>query len=222
MTDSTKVFIGVFVGIGLAAIAGLIFILLNSSGQHSQDENGLMQVCWQENGLANFDPETCPGPVSISWPSDLGVRIQENESPAETEMLQQISAQLNDEIGCQVFVVVPRTWNQPYDVVVQFNVPVSSYERDLGGSTYFSRFSSGIGDHETSLTQRAYVDIYAMGFSESLIRIILKHELGHVLGLDHDTLSSSIMRPAQSRNDLRPATLSEHDRALLHSSFCER
>lgn len=195
MNDATKVFIGIATGVGLAAIGTLIYILASGEGS-GRDTSGLMSVCWQSNGLANFNPTSCRNPSHIEWPGR--VRIQENQSPEETQMIREVAHQLNSEIGCDILEVVPSAWDQPYDVVVLFNVPQEAGDRDLGGATSFSRL--GLDSQGEQPSQRAYVGVFASGFSQGLLRLILKHELGHVLGLDHDTLSNSIMRPAQPRS----------------------
>ena len=72
------------------------------------------------------------------------------------------------------------------------------------------------------LTQGVYIpsdnkiEIYTFGDKEEL-RLVLMHELGHALGMDHATDPNSVMHYLLSEQDLRDPLLTEEDRNMLNS-----
>lgn len=233
MDKSSRIFLGIGIALGVLVLGLLCFILISSSSNEEVDAHGLMGVCWQDNGLANFDTTFCDAPETITWPlMPLRVLDPEDASSAHREALRASIEETNEEVGCEVFQVVQPNWQQEYEVSIFFEVPVeggADGEFDVGGATSFSRAQG------QNMPQRAYVDIFAIGLSGTLLDMIIRHELGHVLGLDHDDLESSIMRRRQtlaqeqtiseggSQSVFRgqgSVELTSEDRELLRTMYC--
>lgn len=91
--------------------------------------------------------------------------------------------------------------------------------------------NSNIGDLNTQLdadrnkliteglyyTAEKKIDIFTFGNSEEL-RLVLMHELGHALSLDHDTQPTSIMYPVLGQQNLSNPTLSSEDISIFHQN----
>lgn len=91
--------------------------------------------------------------------------------------------------------------------------------------------NSNIGDLNTQLdadrnkliteglyyTAEKKIDIFTFGNKEEL-RLVLMHELGHALSLDHDALPKSIMYPVLGGQNLANPTLSTEDLNMFHQT----
>lgn len=210
MDNTSKIFVVLGLVLGLASLITLVVILLQPA---PRDPIGFFQICWQDNGLANFDTTLCTSPEPLVWPrSPLRVQNPSLASEAHRELLRAAIGQINEEVGCEVFELVGSQWDQPYEVAIFFDVPVGPEDRGLGGATAFVR---NLGENQP---QRAYVDIFGLGVPGGLTDLIIRHEFGHVLGLDHDEPGLSIMRPRQENAD--QANLTSEDRERLRTTYC--
>lgn len=78
-------------------------------------------------------------------------------------------------------------------------------------------------DKNTIITSGLYypaipkIDIFTFGNEEEL-RLVLMHELGHAISLDHDVLNTSIMYPVLGEQNLSNPNLSQEDLILLNST----
>ena len=66
-------------------------------------------------------------------------------------------------------------------------------------------------------TAEKKIDIFTFGNSEEL-RLVLMHELGHALSLEHDTLPESIMYPVLGGQNLDNPTLSSEDLNMFYQT----
>lgn len=144
---------------------------------------------------------------SISWPED---RIPLDVCPhsyvgSSTDAVLVVAEAItttNERLGFEVFR--PSLDPESCDVTVEIGVPAEVGWMDPGGD---ARVVNGpVCEVRTSNT----------GTTE-ILGLVLQHELGHCLGLDHDEWDGSIMRREQSStpSGQLPPRITDLDRALL-------
>lgn len=99
-------------------------------------------------------------------------------------------------------------------IIIDLGVPAEPGWMDPGGTAEI-RMDNGPGHFVECRVRTSNTG------TEEILFYVLVHELGHCLGLDHDTWDGSIMREKQfSAPDLRDAPrISDHDRALLRARY---
>jgi len=107
----------------------------------------------------------------------------------------------NRRLGVSAFVA---SHSNDCDVRVVLGAPVEPGWLDPGGD-------ATITSYPPSCTART------SNVSGELLDLVIQHELGHCLGLAHDTSQDSIMRPTQRASRGFPPRISDSDRELLRS-----
>lgn len=165
-------------------------------------------------GIATHDEPTFRDDA-ITWErSDFPLRTCARDRRAEDidphalaalhDVLQTVDARL----GFQALIFVE---DEPCAILVTFGVPVEPGWQDPGG---YAEWSAG----------ERYCDVGIANVHGELMGLVIYHELGHCLGLDHDDYEQSIMYPAQRQTpDGRlPPWISDHDRAAIRERYGHR
>jgi len=214
MEDKNKVQIGLFVGIAAIAFIGLVYAIATAYyGSGPASEAGLSSVCWNASGVATYDVSTCTDPQELRWSRDSMPLSVRTTNGARESALQGAIDLINTQVGCQILVL--DSGRQPetdgFDVLVSFDVPMTSGQDHPGGSTQIRR--------DALSRQRVYIDVYASALNADMLHKVLVHELGHGLGLAHDDWEGSIMRPVQLQ-EVEFVRLSDADQRLLAELYC--
>lgn len=195
--------------ITVLALVGLSYaIYMHETNQ--TDEPGFMQACFNQRGLAEFDLAVCEhGQHAIGevmWPTEeIPLTVRTSGEMPTTSLVYAIQ-QLNYQVGCDLFVISDES---SANVIVFPNSPMQSGDHP-GGSTIFRR-EDGV--------QTAYIDIYGSSSGTNVLAKVYMHELGHVLGLEHDTWQGSIMR-TQQNGSVELVRVTDHDRRILRERYC--
>lgn len=198
------------VAVFTALVIGLLTFVIVRHETGGTDEPGLLSVCWRSDGQADFNTSRCTSPEEITWPVTSIPLVVHSSSPEQQEQLSSVIADMNDQIGCEVMANDNLAESQ-YNILVMANVPMTAGSGDHpGGATSFRR--------DTLRRQRAFVDIFAAPHSGVGDKVLM-HELGHALGLAHDSWHGSIMRPSQS-GQVEIVRISDNDRRLLRELYC--
>ena len=211
MNTGTKIQIAVGILIAAISISLLTYaILMHETGQ--TDEPGLMIACFNSQGLAEFDLAVCEAgnftQEEITWDvSRIPLTVRVSGQEPSTSLTYAIE-QINSQVGCTVLAMSDESES---DVVVFPNTPMATGDHP-GGSTIFRR-DNGV--------QRSYVDIFGSSAGSNVLSKVYMHELGHVLGLEHDFWQGSIMRLSQN-NSVELVRLTDNDRSILGERYCSQ
>lgn len=156
---------------------------------------------------AGFMEET-PGWTASDFPLPLCVRSYGSENVDDTNLADytvtvlNMESRINQRLGFQAYNLV-RTGCR---VTVTIGVPSESGWQDPGG---------------TATIRRGSCDVDISNVTGEVRSLVLYHELGHCLGLDHDDFESSIMRRTQSPTlpGAFPPGFTDHDRQLIRDAY---
>jgi len=130
------------------------------------------------------------------------------------ETAQSVVATINTRLGFPMLQWNDSPGSEDIDIAMRAPIEVGGDHRDSAGGHFEL---SGSGDTYT------HCNIWTMNVSgpDDLEWLVLYHELGHCLGLDHDDYGLSIMHPAQqrTRDGGIPPWFSDWDRRLLRERY---
>lgn len=202
MSKTTKILLGVGAGIFFAVSIALVIY-----GVVTHKEEGLLTVCW-ENTQANYSGDCTP----VKWDKALVPLTYyidfDNDHKKYTESVVKAAGMWNTEIG----TVFKRVEDRKDAVVL---IDWGSYR---GGMDCIAGWTSHRG---TSTAYSAHVQLKE---PSTLFNVFqdAAHELGHVLGLAHDTFKSSVMYPYHREDDNVHAVLpSDSDKKLLKELYSQ-
>ena len=185
----------------LGVIALIVFGVLN------RNEAGLLnpEVTWR----------------SSEFPLLMEVDVYSVEAPSEEDVQRAHEATddaisfINDRLGFEAYRrvdLVPRN-----HVHVLVGVPQESVNSDTIGESGIAD-AGGTFSLSGSEAHWTHCNIQTSN-TGNLLDLVLKHELGHCLGLAHDESSRSIMFPVQKDFSGFPPDLSDHDIKILRDLY---
>jgi hypothetical protein len=207
--------------INVKGIVGTLFVLIlvcsiSYCGYVQPREAGLAQVCWSQNYLAQHS--NCDNEMSdLRWhptrgdiPLTVAVMTEDHSSSTLDTGIQETRMAIeawNTQMGFELFRL---TNDIDYArVVVSWNEPGSWIE---GGET----------THRQILGQGLYCRIKIQNTARSKQQEILVHQLGHAIGLSHDTEQTSIMYPYEFHENescVGMKLISQYDKELLKELY---
>jgi hypothetical protein len=205
MDTKTRNIVVIVVGVVLsvAALVGVIF------GVTTHTEPGLMSVCWNLDGTADYS-HPCANPSDLRWENSRIPLVV--DGPAESSELREAVSIVNDQIGCQVLRLSPGA-GLTADVNVALDQPALVGVDNEGGSCRHLRGASG----------RMFAVVETINVTDPTSKTrVLVHEFGHALGLAHDPFESSIMYPTQPAQGSDPDFIrfTDSDMHMLHDMYC--
>lgn len=189
--------------LAVGAIVGVIY------GVTTHTEPGLLTVCWNLDGTADYTPG-CSGSSELRWDRDR-IPLVVDAPPDSDEVTEAVSI-VNDQIGCEVLRLHPGA-GLTADVNVALDQPLEvGATQEPGGSARHLRGASG----------RMFAVVETTNVTNPTLKTrVLVHEFGHVLGLAHDPFQSSIMYPTQPDSEEPDfVRFTDSDQALLNSMYC--
>lgn len=192
----------------IAVVVGVVYGVL------SHTEPGLMQE------TPGFTAVDLPIEVRVmAYSEEIGMAPQDEHDAALRATSRAVDA-INDRLGFVALAVQTLPSMTHTHIGVEIGVPSEHAPADgvivdRGGAAIFHA-----GGRE------CYVTTTNTG-SDELLQLVLQHELGHCLGLDHDCWSGSIMcggsccTIGSTRAGQYPPRIDDSDRALLRHVFGE-
>lgn len=207
-------------------LSALILLGIIIAAVHTHEEEGLLEVCWEQNIAqyvdgAEVNDGTCERPeklvwkeeqipltvsaiTSDSWPLDLSER--------RGQVLQAAYLDINSQLGFELFTLGkgPSTSS----IVIQVGKAVESTKQPLGLSVH--------GRTKGRLV--CYASSNSNVGSSRVEYLVLHHELLHCAGLAHDGRDPNSAVYPFTKDDtnlskLQSARITDHDRALLNRLY---
>lgn len=196
MRLANKITIGAALAVLVLAVVGIIY------GSTTHSEPGLMRACWHSGTVIDYH---CAAGEELTWDRRLmPLSVVTDGALPETQTAIDL---VNSQVGCDLLEYAEDTDPQPDVSITSESTMISGGTRS--GSTWHVRDARGM---------RARIDLYNTG--DLTLRVIV-HELGHALGLDHDTFTGSIMYPRQTdTRGMQFIRISDADRQTLRDLYC--
>lgn len=186
-------FMAIIIALLTAVVIGLIIF-----GVTTHTEAGLM-ANWPRWQRSDFPLAVCGSSYRADGLAPL--------SDSDRRTLEDVENTINDRLGFAVYrpAVEPSPRHERCRVDVVIGAPSDPGYMDPGGN---AQMSGGV----------CIVNTVNSG---PLTDLVLEHELGHCLGLDHDDYESSIMRRVQTPvpDGSYPPRISDSDRQLLRELY---
>ena len=194
--------IGIAIGAAVLAVVAVVLIIW---GVTHHREGGLLEVCWSDGGRAAYVDTSqleigevvngpCERPEELVWPREqipltLATLSAESRPLAadtdEVRVLQQAVTDLNRELGFELFRVGAGL--QSTDAEVRFGGAFEGEGSPPPGYVAHVRAGGIIRGFIYIRSDVAAVD--------RTLFLVLKHELLHLAGLEHDDFTLSLMFP---------------------------
>lgn len=210
--------------LGACVLIGVLIAVMTHS------EAGLLRVCWVPfgngqkaqyvEGLDKGENASCSAPEELKWPGGYelaivlvgGGDVISEHRAVITSAINIINKQLSTSL-------ILKTDATESDIEVKLDAPINIGDGVLGKSP-------GYCLHEKTEDGRMFARmVIRPGGMDQQLQVAV-HELGHCLGLAHDTENSaSIMRPVLETSEFGPigtVLFSDHDRQLFRKLVRKR
>jgi len=194
-----------FVAFAAAMIGLLIY------GVRTHEEADLLRGCVRADGSFDYVGDC----TEVVWQKPMPLKTHVvGGSPWQHEMFYEAVESLEAELGLDILEQLAASQSAQADVIADFDVPF-----EQGGFNPAGRVR-----HVADLTTSKVVvcTVYLSNLAlEDIAHAVVRHELGHVLGLAHDANASSLMTD-KSLEGGRTYLLSDQDRARLRSLYASK
>jgi hypothetical protein len=203
----------IFVAVLATAAALIVYGVLN------HQEPGLLGACWEDDEVVRYEEDGARECPEARWnpglfPLLVAVISDNPHPPADPEeTVRFVIDKINTRLG---FEALRADFSDgmcldQHAICIQAEVPHEAGWMDANGDAHFWR--SSMGQYCTVRTSNT-------GTSE-LFGLVLEHEIGHCLGLAHDSYENSIMRAVQRETPARvvPPWITDYDRKLLRDLY---
>lgn len=208
-------FMAIIIGVlCVVSIAGVIY----GVATHDQRDANLME---------GFEP----------WPADQfplrvcvhSYAIEPLVEHDDRENIRHVISEINDRLDFEAFTLVAgRTPDEPFrspephpgvrdcHVILTYGVPHESVADSTGRERWTVVDDGGAAEFRDGYCYASTTNVFG-----EIRTLVVMHELGHCLGLDHDDFETSIMRRSQSETPDRqfPPRITDHDRDLLRRTY---
>lgn len=196
----------------LVAVSAVLMGALVVYGVATHTEAGLLRACSRGDLSLDYAGD-CADVLwdveRVSWP--LRTRVH-GASDWQRVLFAGAAAGLEHEAGLDMFILVGDA--APADVVVDFAVP-----HEVGHWSPSGRVRHLVSP-DTGRVTTCFMYLSNLALSET-VDMVVRHELGHVMGLAHDRDAASLMT-GRSLDPVRHYALSRDDRLLLQRHYAKQ
>ncbi len=203
---------GMVIAFSVILLLAVVFLIL---GITTHEEPGLMGACWTGDSVSRYEvngASECPELTWESAPLIVAAQTTNPHPPAEPEgATHYVVRKINTRLGFDMLVFESGGCERDTDICVNVGEAHEVGSMDENGDVTHSRDGDQV---------RCTARTINTGTSE-MLTLVLEHELGHCIGLAHDSYEVSIMRENQEPVPDRsiPPWISDHDRNLLKELY---